>query len=167
MESSSAVRKVSLKSCQFGFFLLSLRRVSQRISSNNSLNIWKLAILKFRLLTLIFARPIFLEIMNSTKAWSLQPRFVVLQVCVWKFCLLNAMSQHWYSTLECEILAASFSSEYQFDIIQWSSVSVLKQVKLHIPSLLYYVCALKIPNATRDISTIFSWWEFSNFCFLS
>ena len=40
----------------------------------SSLRIWKFALLKFRVLTLLFARHAFLQITNSTRAQSLQPR---------------------------------------------------------------------------------------------
>lgn len=56
---------MTLKSCQFCCFPLSLRTVSQGISSDYYLNRWSFALLKFRVLTLLFTRPIFLDITNS------------------------------------------------------------------------------------------------------
>ena len=52
---------------------LPLRTVFQCLSSKNSLNSLQLTLLKLRVLTLLFARPAFLEMRNSRRAWSLQP----------------------------------------------------------------------------------------------
>jgi len=61
MESSCELRKASLKCCQFCSIPLSLRTASQGISSKNNLNF---SLLKLRILTLLFSRPIFLKITN-------------------------------------------------------------------------------------------------------
>ena len=68
METSCALRKVPLKNCQLCFTPLFLRTVPQEISSSNSLNNWNFTLLEFRMLTLLFARPVFLEITNSTRS---------------------------------------------------------------------------------------------------
>ena len=73
MESSCTLRKVYLKSCQLCLTPTSLRTASQGISSNNSLKSWNFVLLKFRVLTPLFARPTFLEILNSTRVCSLHP----------------------------------------------------------------------------------------------
>lgn len=62
-----------LKSCQLCSVPLSRRTVFQEISSNNSLNSHKFDFLKLMDLTPFFTRPTFLEIINSTRAWLLQP----------------------------------------------------------------------------------------------
>jgi len=74
MESCCALRRVSLKSCQLCSVPMPLRTVSQGIPSSNSLSSLKFALLKFRVLTLLFARLAFFKITNSFRAWSLQPR---------------------------------------------------------------------------------------------
>lgn len=65
-ESSYALRKEFLKSCRLCSVPVSLRTVSQGIPSSNSLNKQKWSLLQFRVLTLLFARPTFLRIMNPT-----------------------------------------------------------------------------------------------------
>ena len=55
---------------------MSLRTVSQGISSNSSLDIQNFALLMFRILIPFFARPILLKITNSTMAWLLWPRLL-------------------------------------------------------------------------------------------
>lgn len=62
--------------CQFVLLRESSASVglSQGISCNNSLNSQNFTLLNFRILTLLFARPVFLKITNSARAWSLQPR---------------------------------------------------------------------------------------------
>jgi len=47
---------------------------TQEILSNDYLKSLNLDLTNFRVLTPLFARPMFLEITNSTRAWSLQPR---------------------------------------------------------------------------------------------
>ena len=74
MESHCALRRVSLKSCQLCSVPMPLRTVSQGIPLSSSLSSQKFALLKHRVLALLFARPTFFKITNSTKAWSLQPR---------------------------------------------------------------------------------------------
>lgn len=66
-ETSCALRKAYLKSWQFCSAPLFLRTAFQRASSSSSLHSLKFAFLKFRILTLLFTRPIFLKITNSTK----------------------------------------------------------------------------------------------------
>lgn len=66
---------MSLNICQLYSAPLSLRAVSQWIPSANSLN-WKFVFLKFRVLTLLFAWPVSLWILNSTRAWSLHAQAV-------------------------------------------------------------------------------------------
>lgn len=70
---SCALRKVHLKSCQVCSVSLSRRTVPQGMPSNNSLTRWKFVPLKFRALILLYVRSVFLKIVNSTRAWSLQP----------------------------------------------------------------------------------------------
>ncbi len=48
----------------------------QVIPLTSSLSSRKFALLKHRVLALLFARPAFFKITNSTKAWSLQPRLL-------------------------------------------------------------------------------------------
>ena len=72
-ESSCTLRRALLKS-SLSSTSLSLRTASQRILANNSLNSLKFTIPNYRVLTPLFVRSAFLEIMNSTSAWSLQPR---------------------------------------------------------------------------------------------
>ena len=74
MESRHALRRVSLKSCQLCSVPMPLRTCSQGIPLSSFLSSWKFALLKHRVLALLFARPAFFKITNSTKAWSLQPR---------------------------------------------------------------------------------------------
>lgn len=76
MEGSCSLRKVSLKSCQLLSATLSLRTVFQGILPTNSLSSWNSTLPKFRVLTLLFARPVFLKIPNSAGVWSLQPRLL-------------------------------------------------------------------------------------------
>ena len=78
MESSCALRKVSLKGFQLYSIPVSLRTVSQETLSNNSWHILKFTLLKFWVLTPLFARPVFLEIMSSTRAWSLQSKLPLI-----------------------------------------------------------------------------------------
>ena len=68
MKISCVLRKVSLKSYHLCSFSLSLRTAAQGISLINSLIKQNSTFLKFRVLTLLFARPIFLKITNSTRA---------------------------------------------------------------------------------------------------
>lgn len=72
-DSSCALRTGFLKCCQLCTIHLNLRAGSQGISSNSSLNNLKFTLLRLRVLTLLFAMPIFLETMNSTRTWLLQP----------------------------------------------------------------------------------------------
>jgi len=74
MESSFDLRRMSLKSCQLYFTLLSIKAAFRGIPSNNSLSSWKFTLLRFRVVTLLFARPVAFKITDSTRAWSLQPR---------------------------------------------------------------------------------------------
>ena len=74
IKSSCALWKVSLKICQLCSAPLSLRAVSQGILLSNSLNSWKFAFLKFRVVSLLFGWLLSLRNANSTRAWSLQPR---------------------------------------------------------------------------------------------
>lgn len=71
MEGSCALWKVSLKSCQLLSATLSLRTVFQGILPTNSLSGWNSTLPKFRVLALLFARPVFLENPNSAGVWSL------------------------------------------------------------------------------------------------
>jgi len=71
---SYTLRKASLKSSHLYSTPLSLRTPSQEISYKSYLNYLKFILLKFKILTLLFTRLIFLEITNSTRACSLQPR---------------------------------------------------------------------------------------------
>ena len=66
-ESSWALRKASFKSSQLSSASLSLRTASQGILANNSLFFLNFALLKFRVRTLLYARPTFLEITTSTR----------------------------------------------------------------------------------------------------
>ena len=68
------LRRMSLKSYQLCSVPMPLRTVSQGIPISSSLSRWNFALLKHRVLTLLFARPAFFKITNYTKAWSLQPR---------------------------------------------------------------------------------------------
>ena len=81
MEISCSFRKVSLKNCQLCSVFMSKRAVSQGISSNNALGRQNFALLKFRVLTLLFYKPIlyiiyisYIEIKNAIRAWLLQPK---------------------------------------------------------------------------------------------
>lgn len=74
METTQVLRKVSLKFYQLCSVLLSLQTTSQEISSNNSSNSWKFPLLKFRVLSLLFVRPVFLKMTNTTRAGLLHPR---------------------------------------------------------------------------------------------
>lgn len=65
--------KESLKCCQL-CSLLHPQGVSQRIPFNNSLNSPMVTLLKVRVLSLFFARPILFKITNSATAWSLHTR---------------------------------------------------------------------------------------------
>lgn len=65
-ESSCAPRKSAFRSCHFFLLFLSLRKFSQVVPSINSLNNWKLALLKFRVLCLL-DKPISLKFVNSTR----------------------------------------------------------------------------------------------------
>jgi len=56
------------------YILTSLWTLSQWILSNNSLSIHSFALLKFRVLTPFFIKAIVLQIPDSTRAYSLQPR---------------------------------------------------------------------------------------------
>ncbi|KAK4828977.1 hypothetical protein QYF61_001633 [Mycteria americana] len=60
-ESSCALWKASLKICQLCSAPLSLRTISQGVLLTNSLNSWKFAFLKFRVLTIVLACPISLR----------------------------------------------------------------------------------------------------------
>ena len=73
IESHCALRRVSLKSCQLCSAPMPLWTVSQGIPLSSSLSSWKFALLKHKVLALLFARPTFFKITNSTTAWSLQP----------------------------------------------------------------------------------------------
>ena len=66
MESRCALRRVSLKSCQLCSVPVPLRTVSQGIPLSSSLSSWMFALLKHRVLALLFARPTFFKITNST-----------------------------------------------------------------------------------------------------
>jgi len=72
IESSCAVRRLSLKSCQLCYVPVPSRTLSQEIPPCSSLSSQNFALLKFRVLTLLFATPALLQITNSTTAWSLQ-----------------------------------------------------------------------------------------------
>lgn len=74
IESSCAPRKMCLKSRQLSSASSSLRAVSLEVPSCNSLNNWKFTLLKFKVLALLFTWPVALEIVNSSRAWSLRPR---------------------------------------------------------------------------------------------
>jgi len=74
IESSCALWNTSLKTCQLCSVPLSLRTVSQGVLLTISLKSWKFALLKFRVLTMLFVIPISLSSISSTSAWSLQPR---------------------------------------------------------------------------------------------
>jgi len=67
-------QKGVLKELTVLFCPMPLRTVSQEIPSSSYLRSWKSALLKFRVLTLVFARLAFLQITNSSQEWSLQPR---------------------------------------------------------------------------------------------
>lgn len=82
IESSDALGKMSLKRCQLCSCPFFLSIASQRISPNNHLNRQKLAVLKIKVMTLFFPRPIFLNIMNSTRALSLQPTLLPISTSV-------------------------------------------------------------------------------------
>lgn len=71
IENSSALRKVSLKTCQLCSISLSLRIFSQGISSNDSLYSQTSALLKFKVLSQLFPRFIFFEITNSSSCHNL------------------------------------------------------------------------------------------------
>ena len=70
MENSCAPSRL----CQHCSFPFPPRTVLRRISSSNSLNNCNFTLLKFMVLTFLFASPVFLEITDSTRAWPLQPR---------------------------------------------------------------------------------------------
>lgn len=61
---------VSFKSWKLYSVPVSLRTVSQGIPFSNSLSSWKLTLLKFRVLTLLIARPIFLNFINTIRIWT-------------------------------------------------------------------------------------------------
>jgi len=63
-----------LKEFQLCYVPVSKMTVSRGLPLNNSLNSWKFALLKYRDLTLLFARPILLQVANSMRTWLLQPR---------------------------------------------------------------------------------------------
>lgn len=64
----------ALKSYQPQPTPLSLRTAFQGISFSNYLNSLEFVLLKIMVLTWLFARPIFLKIIDSTRVWSLKPR---------------------------------------------------------------------------------------------
>lgn len=74
MESFQALRKLSLKNCQL------CSRVFQGTSSNNFISGLNFALLNFRFLTLLFARPMFFKIPELTKAQLLQPRLLLILI---------------------------------------------------------------------------------------
>lgn len=80
IESFYALRKVSFKSSQLYPIPMPLGRASPDSSSNNFLNSQNLSLLKFRVLTQHIGRPTFLEITNSTKAWSLQSKLPLIVI---------------------------------------------------------------------------------------
>lgn len=65
---------------------LALRRASQEISSIHSLNNYWLTLLKFRVLIVLFARPVFLGFRNSARAWPVQPILVNSFAKVYPYC---------------------------------------------------------------------------------
>lgn len=71
MNSSCALRKMSLNSFQLSSAPLSLRAVSQGVPSTNYLSNWKFALWRFMVLTVHFTLPISLKTVNSRRAWSL------------------------------------------------------------------------------------------------
>ena len=73
-ENHCTLKRVSLKSCQLCSVPTLLRTVSQGIPLSSSLSSRKFALLKHRVLALLFARPAFFKIRNSTRTWSLQLR---------------------------------------------------------------------------------------------
>jgi len=74
IESSCSLWNTSLKTCELCSVPLSLRTVSQGVLLTISLKSWKFALLKFRVLTMLFVILISLSSVSSTSAWSLQPR---------------------------------------------------------------------------------------------
>jgi len=79
----------ALKSCQPQPTPLSLRTAFQGISFSNYLNSLEFVLLKIMVLTWLFARPIFLKIIDSTRVWSLKPRGPpILESKSWK-CFLH------------------------------------------------------------------------------
>ena len=93
MENHCALRRVSLKSCQFCSVPMPSWTVSQGIPLSSSLSSRKFALLKHRVLALLFARPGFFKITNSTKAWSLQPRLPpILTSLILSSALVSTMS---------------------------------------------------------------------------
>lgn len=141
-ETSFALRKASLKSCQFCFALLSLRTAFHGTSSSNFLHSLKFAFLKFRILTLLFTRPIFLKITKSARLqrpYSPECHFIVPYVIV--ACLLKvgncpALVSSPYRDFRqgCQhmlVQNASYSSsliprcfsDWEFCLTDWCSVS--------------------------------------------
>ena len=66
MESSSALRKMSLNRCQLSSAPLPLKAVPQGVPATSSLNKRKFALLRFTVFIILFTWSIYLEIMNST-----------------------------------------------------------------------------------------------------
>lgn len=74
VQSFCPLRKMSSKRCHLYSITMSLRTVFQGIQFNNSLKSQEFTLLKFYILTLLFARAIFPKIVNSFRVWSLQSR---------------------------------------------------------------------------------------------
>ncbi|XP_042685243.1 ras GTPase-activating protein 1-like isoform X1 [Centrocercus urophasianus] len=93
MESSCALKKAALKICQLCSAPLPMRTVYQGVLLTNSLKSWKLAFLKFSFLILLFTCFMSLQRMNSTIAWSPQPRQPpILMTPISSFTLVSSRS---------------------------------------------------------------------------
>ncbi|KAK4824409.1 hypothetical protein QYF61_014720 [Mycteria americana] len=83
IESFCTLWKASLKICQLCSAPLSLRAVSQGVLLTNSLNSWNFAVLKFKVLTLLFTRSISLRTANRKEKASYElvyPADIVLMI---------------------------------------------------------------------------------------
>lgn len=81
IKSAHTPRKSFLKSCELSSVPLSLRAVCQSIPYTNSLSKWKCALLK-SVLALLLIWPASFKVVNSIRAWSLQPRVPPVLTCL-------------------------------------------------------------------------------------
>jgi len=108
MEGRCALRRVSLTSYQLCSVPMPLRTASQGIPFCSSLSNRKFALLKHRVLALLFARHTFFKITNSTKAWSLQPTLPPVLTSL--MLSLNQTKWNWEVWITCLILNSYIKS---------------------------------------------------------